>query len=72
MKIVFKEDRVGQYLDVISFNRYNGWYSNPGKLNMITKRIIEEAQAWHDKYKKPVLISEYGADTMPGLHEVNN
>jgi beta-glucuronidase len=38
---------------------------------MITKRIISEAQAWYQKYKKPVLISEYGADTMPGLHEVS-
>lgn len=39
---------------------------------MITKRIVTEAQAWHNKYKKPVLMSEYGADTMQGLHEVSN
>ena len=38
---------------------------------MIKDRIVSEAQAWHSKYKKPVLISEYGADTMPGLHEVS-
>lgn len=38
---------------------------------MITDKIIGEAQAWHDKYNKPVLIAEYGADTFPGLHEVN-
>jgi beta-glucuronidase len=62
---------VGQYLDIISFNRYNGWYSNTGKVTMITNRVISEAQAWHYKYNKPVLMSEYGADTMPGLHEVS-
>ncbi|KAJ8681401.1 hypothetical protein QAD02_017188 [Eretmocerus hayati] len=64
------EDKVGQYLDVISFNRYNAWYSNPGRLDMITDKIISEAQKWYDKYKKPILIAEYGADTMPGLHEL--
>lgn len=39
---------------------------------MITNRIVAEAQAWYNKYKKPVLIAEYGADTMAGLHEVQN
>ncbi|XP_012273176.1 beta-glucuronidase isoform X2 [Orussus abietinus] len=64
------DDKVGQYLDVISFNRYNAWYSNPGRLDMITKQVQDEAKAWHRKYNKPVLMSEYGADTMPGLHEL--
>ncbi|XP_074093810.1 beta-glucuronidase isoform X2 [Cotesia typhae] len=63
------EDKVGQYLDIISFNRYNSWYHNTGKLDMITDNVINEAEAWNKKYNKPVLMSEYGADTMPGLHE---
>lgn len=37
---------------------------------MISYFVQEEATAWHQKYKKPVLMSEYGDDTMPGLHEV--
>ncbi|XP_011506427.1 PREDICTED: beta-glucuronidase-like [Ceratosolen solmsi marchali] len=65
-----QEDKIGQYLDVISFNRYNAWYLNPGRLDTITKHIVSEAQAWYQKYKKPVLLSEYGADTLPGLHEL--
>ncbi|XP_032683904.1 beta-glucuronidase isoform X1 [Odontomachus brunneus] len=65
-----QEDKAGQFLDVISFNRYNAWYSNAGRLDMITDRVQGEAEAWHRKYNKPVLISEYGADTMPGLHEL--
>ncbi|XP_077290624.1 beta-glucuronidase isoform X2 [Arctopsyche grandis] len=64
----YNEDKAGKHLDIISFNRYNGWYSNPGNLDMITDRVIAEATAWHQKYNKPVLMSEYGADTMPGLH----
>ncbi|KAI4455950.1 beta-glucuronidase [Holotrichia oblita] len=62
------EDRAGQHLDIISFNRYNAWYQNGGQLDMITKNVINEATAWFEKYNKPVLMSEYGADTMEGLH----
>ncbi|XP_055625707.1 beta-glucuronidase isoform X2 [Toxorhynchites rutilus septentrionalis] len=62
------EDKAAKHLDIISFNRYNGWYQNAGKLNMITNRVVEEAQAWNAKHNKPVLMSEYGADTMEGLH----
>ncbi|XP_050098793.1 beta-glucuronidase isoform X4 [Anopheles aquasalis] len=62
------DDRAAQHLDIISFNRYNAWYANAGRLNMITNRVIEEAQAWNKMHNKPVLMSEYGADTMEGLH----
>ncbi|XP_031835054.1 beta-glucuronidase [Nomia melanderi] len=65
-----QEDKAGEYLDVISFNRYNAWYNNPGRLDAIKNRVIGEAEAWHKKYNKPVLMSEYGADTMSGLHEL--
>lgn len=61
-----------QYLDIISFNRYNAWYANSGHLNMITQNVINEATNWHKKYQKPVLMSEYGADTIEGLHIVRN
>ncbi|XP_076647331.1 beta-glucuronidase [Halictus rubicundus] len=65
-----QEDKAGEYLDVISFNRYNAWYNNPGRIDTIISRVIGEAEAWHRKYNKPVLMSEYGADTMAGLHEL--
>ncbi|XP_017773135.1 PREDICTED: beta-glucuronidase-like isoform X2 [Nicrophorus vespilloides] len=62
------EDQLAQYLDIISFNRYNSWYQNEGKLDMIVKRVVEEATNWRKKFMKPVLMSEYGADTLEGLH----
>lgn len=64
------EDKAGEFLDIISFNRYNSWYHNSGRTDMITEKVISEAESWHRKYNKPVLMSEYGADTMPGLHEL--
>lgn len=30
-----------------------------------------EAEAWFAKYNKPVLMTEYGADTLAGLHVVS-
>lgn len=59
-------------MDIICFNRYNGWYQNPGRLDMITEKVINEATEWHEKYNKPVIMMEYGADTIVGLHVVTN
>lgn len=69
--IILQEDKAGEYLDVISFNRYNAWYNNPGRLDAIISRVVGEAEAWHRKYNKPVFMAEYGADTMSGLHEAS-
>lgn len=63
-------NKQAKHCDIISFNRYNGWYSNPGNLQMITGRVVDEATAWHNKHNKPILMSEYGADTIEGLHLV--
>lgn len=59
-----------QFLDIVSFNRYNSWYRNEGRLDMIVNMLLKEARAWREKFNKPVLMSEYGADTMEGLHIV--
>lgn len=59
-----------KFLDIISFNRYNGWYTNPGELDTITSHVVDEAISWNKKTKKPVLMSEYGADTVEGLNLV--
>ncbi|KAI7815366.1 beta-glucuronidase, partial [Rhyzopertha dominica] len=63
-----EKDAAAQYLDIISFNKYNGWYVNPGHLETINVGVIKEATAWHQKHNKPVLISEYGGDSLAGMH----
>lgn len=62
----------GEFLDIISFNKYEGWYIYPGQLDVIENLIIKRAEAWRKKYNKPVLMTEYGADTTEGLHLVRN
>jgi len=63
-------DLANQHLDIIMFNRYNAWYDNSGKLHTITNNVVKEARAWNKKHNKPVLIAEYGADALEGLHSL--
>ncbi|XP_073957046.1 beta-glucuronidase [Choristoneura fumiferana] len=64
----YQYDKSAQHLDVISFNRYNGWYEDTGSVANVVRKVVDEASAWHRKHNKPVLMSEYGADTIAGLH----
>lgn len=54
------EDPFAQYVDVLSFNQYLGWYDGlPEKCSRAT---------WNIKFDKPVIISEFGGDAKYGLH----
>lgn len=57
-------DEIGQYLDIISFNQYLGWYG--GNLEDAEKIV------WKTKYNKPVIVSEFGGDAKQGLHGEKN
>ncbi|XP_036330355.1 beta-glucuronidase-like isoform X1 [Rhagoletis pomonella] len=70
LNVEAKKDKLGQYLDIVSFNRYNAWYQNTGNLDMITKHVEDEATLWHEMHNKPVIMTEYGADTFEGLHSL--
>lgn len=61
-------DRAAKHLDIISFNRYNAWYANTGRLDMIVNNVVDEATTWNTKHNKPVLMSEYGAECITGMH----
>ncbi|GMS89797.1 hypothetical protein PENTCL1PPCAC_11972 [Pristionchus entomophagus] len=61
-------DVVADLLDVICFNRYYGWYSNIGMLFKIEADIYNEISIWNKKFARPILISEYGAEAIPGMH----
>jgi beta-glucuronidase len=58
-----------EFFDVIAINRYVAWYSDFGRLDQITNIISADLAAWRQVYPtKPIFVSEYGADTIPGLH----
>jgi beta-glucuronidase len=54
------EDPFAEFVDIVNFNEYVGWYDGlPEKCDRIN---------WVIKYNKPVMISEFGADALQGLH----
>lgn len=54
------EDPFADYVDIVNYNQYIGWYDGtPEKCDKVN---------WVIKYNKPVMISEFGADALQGLH----
>jgi beta-glucuronidase len=66
-----EQDTVAHLQDVICLNRYWGWYVEGGDLPAAERGLEADLKAWAAKYPgKPIIITEYGADTMPGLHSI--
>ena len=58
-------------VDVICINRYRGWYQDTGHAETIQSYMTYDLAQWHNTFKKPIIVSEYGADTISGLHTVS-
>lgn len=54
--------------DVICLNRYYGWYFGAPDLEQSEQALRKEMDFWQ-KLGKPVVFTEYGADTVMGLHD---
>jgi beta-glucuronidase len=66
----FETDLISDLFDVNLLNRYFGWYSQTGDLEAAEIALEGELQGWADKFDRPMIMSEYGADTIAGLHSV--
>lgn len=65
-----KENQVAHLFDCIGINRYHGWYSHFGELDVIEHDLSQSILNYYEKYKKPILLSEFGADTIAGFHQL--
>ncbi len=54
--------------DVICMNRYHGWYSLGGQLDKARQALEAELDQVWDRFHKPIIMTEFGADTVPGFH----
>ncbi|WP_191016653.1 beta-glucuronidase [Treponema zioleckii] len=54
--------------DVFCINRYYGWYFGGQDLVAAEKMLREEMKFWKTT-GKPLLMTEYGADTVAGFHD---
>jgi len=66
----FETDLIADLFDVNCLNRYFGWYEQTGDLEAAEIALEEELRGWADKFDRPMIMSEYGADTIAGLHSV--
>lgn len=61
------DDPAFEQADVVSINRYFGWYQAPGQID----RAVEMLRADLDTvaiHGKPVFVAEFGADALAGQH----
>jgi beta-glucuronidase len=62
--------KISDLIDVLAINRYYGWYIEGGKLESAKKKLRKELVEWGKRCpNKPIMFTEYGADTVAGLHE---
>jgi len=54
------DDKIGEYVVIIAFNEYTGWYGG----DLATAPDVR----WTTLYNKPVVISEFGGGAKQGLH----
>jgi len=54
------EDPLQEYVDIISFNEYIGWYDG------LTEKC--KSAEFEIKFDKPVMVSEFGGDALQGNH----
>ena len=54
--------------DIVLINRYWGWYVLGGRLEAARDGLEQELDELHSKLGKPIVISEFGADTIAGVH----
>jgi len=57
------------YVDVISLNFYRGWYSEWGDIDRGVEAMMADLEETHRRHPdKPIIITEFGADAVLGLH----
>lgn len=57
------QDNMNEYVDVVSFNQYVGWYRDTQDAAKMT---------WEVPYDKPVIVSEFGGGALAGWHADKN
>ncbi|WP_159887833.1 beta-glucuronidase [Paenibacillus puerhi] len=64
--------KVAELVDVLALNRYYGWYIEGGDWELAKHKLREEFTGWGRRCPgKPIIMTEYGADTVAGLHDVD-
>ena len=64
--------KVAEICDLLIINRYRGWYDTEGNLRGAAALLKGELEGFHKRCPdKPIMLGEYGADTIAGFHDIN-
>ena len=64
--------KVAEICDLLIINRYRGWYDTEGNLRGAAALLKDELEGFHKRCPdKPIMLGEYGADTIAGFHDIN-
>ena len=67
----FNEDnKCADLFDFISLNRYYGWYDEIGNIGAIEPLYKADLGQYYEKFRKPIIVTEFGADTVEGIHSL--
>ena len=65
--------QIAELVDVLCLNRYYGWYAQGGDLEAAKMYLNAELEGWNKRCPgKPVMFTEYGADTVCGMRDTTS
>ena len=56
------------FLDVVCLNRYLGWYTQTGRIELGAEMLSKQLDEIFEKFNKPIMLTEFGADAIAGFH----
>lgn len=68
----FEVSHVSDMSDIICLNRYYGWYDESSSLRAIEPLMKDELGKFYEKFGKPIMLTEFGADTIEGFHSLQS
>ena len=57
-----------KYFDIVCVNRYYGWYIYQGRIDEGLKALEEDVEELYRRHRKPIFVTEFGADAIAGFH----
>jgi beta-glucuronidase len=64
------QEKAFELCDLVCLNRYEGWYTEPGRIREGCEKLSRELDELHEAFHKPIIMTEFGADTIAGCHAV--
>ena len=62
------DEQAFEFVDFLCLNRYYAWYSEPGQIDLGCQQLSAELDDLYTRFHKPLVLSEFGADTVAGCH----